>query len=97
MGVSVAILDDYQRVARALGPWDEVGDAAVVTAFDDHVADDDALVQRLTPFEVVVAMRERTPFRASGWSGCRTSGSSSPRAARTPRSTWTPRASWASW
>ena len=33
-----------------------------VTAFDDHVADDDALIERLAPFEIVVAMRERTPF-----------------------------------
>jgi phosphoglycerate dehydrogenase-like enzyme len=62
VGVSVAILDDYQRVARALGPWDELGDAAAVTAFDDHAADDTVLVNRLAPFEVVVAMRERTPF-----------------------------------
>lgn len=58
----VAILDDYQRVALALGPWDQLGDAVQATAFDDHVADDDALVERLAPFPVVVAMRERTPF-----------------------------------
>jgi phosphoglycerate dehydrogenase-like enzyme len=60
--MNVAILDDYQRVAAATGPWEGLGDAAAVTAFDDHVADDDALVERLAPFEVVVAMRERTPF-----------------------------------
>jgi phosphoglycerate dehydrogenase-like enzyme len=62
MSVRVAILDDYQRVAPALGPWEELGDSVAVTAFDDHVAGDDALVARLAPFEVVVAMRERTPF-----------------------------------
>jgi phosphoglycerate dehydrogenase-like enzyme len=62
MSISVAILDDYQRVARTLGPWDELGDGVAITVFDDHVADDDALVERLAPFEVVVAMRERTPF-----------------------------------
>jgi phosphoglycerate dehydrogenase-like enzyme len=62
MSASVAVLDDYQDVACTLGPWDELGDAVTVTAFHDHVADDDALVERLAPFEIVVAMRERTPF-----------------------------------
>jgi phosphoglycerate dehydrogenase-like enzyme len=62
VSIRVAILDDYQGVALALGPWKNLGDAVSVTAFGDHVADDDALVERLAPFEVVVAMRERTPF-----------------------------------
>ena len=62
MSVSVAILDDYQGVALELGPWDDLGDAVTLTPFHDHVAEDDALVARLEPFEVAVAMRERTPF-----------------------------------
>ena len=57
----VAILDDYQGVALGAAPWDDLG-ADEVVAFDDHLADDDALVERLAPFDVVVAMRERTPF-----------------------------------
>jgi phosphoglycerate dehydrogenase-like enzyme len=64
MTTPVAVLDDYQGVAEALGPWDELGDAVSVTAFRDHVDDDDELVARLGAFEVVVAMRERTPFPA---------------------------------
>lgn len=56
----IAVLDDYQQVARELGPWDSLG--AEVDFFADHVADDDALVARLEPYEAVVAMRERTPF-----------------------------------
>ena len=62
MSVSVAILDDYQAIALELGPWDDLGDAVTLTAFDDHLAEDEAVVARLEPFEVVVAMRERTPF-----------------------------------
>jgi phosphoglycerate dehydrogenase-like enzyme len=58
----VAVLDDYQGVALAMGPWETLGDRVRVTAFTDHVADDDALVARLHDFEIVVAMRERTPF-----------------------------------
>jgi phosphoglycerate dehydrogenase-like enzyme len=59
--VRVAILDDYQGVALGAAPWDVLG-AEEVVAFDDTVADDDALVDRLAGFDVVVAMRERTPF-----------------------------------
>jgi phosphoglycerate dehydrogenase-like enzyme len=54
----VAVLDDYQQVARELAPWD----AFDVDFFADHIAADDALIARLEPYEVVVAMRERTPF-----------------------------------
>jgi phosphoglycerate dehydrogenase-like enzyme len=62
MRVRVAVLDDYQQVARRFGPWAALGDDVAVTCFADHVADDDALIERLAPFDVVVAMRERTPF-----------------------------------
>src|SRR5215471_10321631 len=60
----VAVLDDYQRVARSLADWDQLRDAAVVY-FADHAGDADALVDRLAGFDVVVAMRERTAFPAS--------------------------------
>jgi phosphoglycerate dehydrogenase-like enzyme len=56
----VAILDDYQAVALGFADWSGLE----VTAFTDHVASDDALVERLAPYEAVVAMRERTPFTA---------------------------------
>jgi phosphoglycerate dehydrogenase-like enzyme len=62
MRVCVAILDDYQAVALALGPWRELAGAIAPTVFTDHVADAATLVERLAQFEVVVAMRERTPF-----------------------------------
>jgi phosphoglycerate dehydrogenase-like enzyme len=61
--VRVAVLDDYQGVALSLGPWQTLD--ASVSVFRDHVADDDRLVSRLEGFEVVVAMRERTPFTRS--------------------------------
>jgi phosphoglycerate dehydrogenase-like enzyme len=56
----VAILDDYQDVARRFADWS----AFDVTVFNDHVAGDDELVARLEPFDAIVAMRERTPFNA---------------------------------
>ena len=65
MGVKetkVAVLDDYQDAAREFGPWSELGAAAEVTVFTDHVAETDAVVERLAPFDVIVATRERTRF-----------------------------------
>ena len=58
----IAVLDDYQRVAATYADWSAVRKQADVVYFDDHLSDDDALVARLEPFDVVVAMRERTPF-----------------------------------
>jgi len=63
--VAVAVLDDYQRVALDHGPWGRLPDSVEVVAFADHLDDEDALVARLERFEVVVAMRERTPLPRS--------------------------------
>ncbi|HET7387138.1 MAG TPA: D-2-hydroxyacid dehydrogenase family protein [Nocardioidaceae bacterium] len=58
----IAVLDDYQDVALQMADWSEV-DGAVDT-FADHVVDPAKLVERLRPYDVVVLMRERTPFPA---------------------------------
>ncbi|MGA8547370.1 MAG: D-2-hydroxyacid dehydrogenase family protein [Mycobacterium sp.] len=58
----VAILDDYQNVALTMADWSEVAARANITVFTDHLADQDAVVQRLAPFDVVCVMRERTPL-----------------------------------
>ncbi len=60
--VAIAVLDDYQGVALKLADWSVLGDRASVTVFDDHLADADAVVERLLPFDVVCVMRERTPL-----------------------------------
>lgn len=60
--VRVALLDDYQDVALSLADWPQLPGDAQVVAFRDHVANQDALEDRLRDFEVIVAMRERTPF-----------------------------------
>ncbi|ACU96567.1 D-2-hydroxyacid dehydrogenase family protein [Saccharomonospora viridis] len=59
----IAILDDYQNVALELADWDSLN--AEVRVFTEHIADPDELVRRLAGFDVVVAMRERTPFPES--------------------------------
>jgi phosphoglycerate dehydrogenase-like enzyme len=60
----VAILDDYQQVALASTDWSAVRELAGITVFTEHIARTEALVRALEPFDVVVAMRERTFFDA---------------------------------
>ncbi|EUA33825.1 D-isomer specific 2-hydroxyacid dehydrogenase, catalytic domain protein [Mycobacterium xenopi 3993] len=58
----MAILDDYQNVALSMADWSDVAARAEITVFRDHLADPDAVVERLAPFDVVCVMRERTPL-----------------------------------
>lgn len=60
--MKVAILDDYQSVADSMADWSRLPPGTQVQYFHDHLADPDALVRRLKGFQVVMGMRERTPF-----------------------------------
>ena len=60
--VKIAVLDDYQNVALSMADWSVLDGRASVTVFNDHLADPDAVVARLEPFDVVCVMRERTPM-----------------------------------
>ena len=60
--VPVAILDDYQNAALRLADWSVLDGRAAITVFNDHLADVDAVVERLKGFEVLCVMRERTPL-----------------------------------
>jgi phosphoglycerate dehydrogenase-like enzyme len=59
----VAVLDDYQGVALEMANWSALPSDCQVQAFRDHVTDLTALAERLSHFEIVTCMRERTPFR----------------------------------
>ncbi|MGY1601641.1 D-2-hydroxyacid dehydrogenase family protein [Geodermatophilus sp. SYSU D00815] len=58
----IAVLDDYQYVAATYADWSRLPEPVEVVEFADHVDDLKTLVRRLQPFDVIVAMRERTPF-----------------------------------
>ncbi len=61
----VAILDDYQQVSLASTYWSAVRSLGEIDVFTEHIARTEALVRALEPFDVIVAMRERTYFDAS--------------------------------
>jgi phosphoglycerate dehydrogenase-like enzyme len=58
----VAILDDYQDAAGRMADWASLPRGVEVVVFRDHLAAEAAVAARLADFDVVVAMRERTPF-----------------------------------
>lgn len=62
MPLRVAILDDYQNVALQFADWSPLKDKVAITVFDKPFASSDEAVQALQDFEIVCAMRERTPF-----------------------------------
>lgn len=61
----IAILDDYAKAALDLADWGSLPAGFEAVAFDDNLVDHDALAARLADFDVVCAMRERTPFPAA--------------------------------
>jgi len=63
----IAVLDDYQGVAGPLADWPTL--EADVVFFHDHIADQERLLWELAGFDVVVLMRERTPFPRSTLEG----------------------------
>ena len=63
--MKVAVLDDYQSVAESLADWSKLPPDTEVVYFSDHLTSEDALAERLTEFDVVMGMRERTPFPRS--------------------------------
>jgi phosphoglycerate dehydrogenase-like enzyme len=61
----VAVLDDYQGVALKMADWSRLPSDTTVQVFKDHLSQEQAVAERLKDFDVVVAMRERTPFPRS--------------------------------
>ncbi|MFB7574501.1 D-2-hydroxyacid dehydrogenase family protein [Streptomyces sp. NPDC056165] len=61
--MKVAVLDDYQNVALSLADWDSLH--AQVDVFSEPFTHETAVVAVLADYDVIVAMRERTPFPSS--------------------------------
>ncbi len=58
----VAVLDDWQRLARDSADWAPLERRAEVTFFDKPIGGPDEVARQLAGFDIVLAMRERTPF-----------------------------------
>jgi phosphoglycerate dehydrogenase-like enzyme len=58
--LKLAILDDYQRVALQSADWKKLG--LEIQVFDKAFASQDEAAEKLKPFDILCAMRERTAF-----------------------------------
>ncbi|MFI9269590.1 D-2-hydroxyacid dehydrogenase family protein [Kitasatospora sp. NPDC052896] len=65
MRIRCAVLDDYQGVALTMADWSSIAGTVDVTSHPRHFADPDELVAAIGDCEIVVVMRERTPFPAA--------------------------------
>jgi len=54
----VAILDDYQSVARSMADWSRLGPDVEIVSFDRHLSEAEA-ADKLAAFDVLCIMRER--------------------------------------
>ncbi len=61
----IAVLDDWQGIARQSADWSALQARADVTFFADAFADEADAAARLADFDILLAMRERTHFTAS--------------------------------
>jgi phosphoglycerate dehydrogenase-like enzyme len=60
-----AILDDYQNAALGMADWSVINSEVDVKVFRERIMSEDELISVLNNYEIIVIMRERTPFSAS--------------------------------
>lgn len=63
--LTCTILDDYQNAALTCADWSALHGRVELARFDRAFADEDSAAAALAGFDIIVAMRERTPFPAS--------------------------------
>ncbi len=58
----IAVLDDWQGVARSSADWSRLAARVEVVFFEEPFKNADAIAKALAGFEIIIAMRERTRF-----------------------------------
>ncbi|BAQ74883.1 D-isomer specific 2-hydroxyacid dehydrogenase family protein [Pseudomonas sp. Os17] len=64
MTLQIAVIDDWQDVAREVVDWSVLQCIGQVSFLHDYPGERELLVQRLLPYQVICVMRERTLFDA---------------------------------
>ena len=63
--MKIAIIDDWQGVAQSSADWSRLAARAELIFFADAFGSEDDAAQRLADFDIILTMRERTPFPES--------------------------------
>jgi phosphoglycerate dehydrogenase-like enzyme len=64
----IAVLDDFENVADTVPAFDKLRSRADVTILRERLDSFEKLVQTLSPFDIILLMRERTQFTAKEYS-----------------------------
>ena len=60
--IKIAVLDDYQEVSQKMADWSLLSKRAHVEIFTKGIEESSGVPDVLSGFQVISAMRERTPF-----------------------------------
>jgi phosphoglycerate dehydrogenase-like enzyme len=58
----IAVLDDFEKIAATVPAFERLKSRAEVTILRDRLDSSDKIVETLRPFDMILLMRERTPF-----------------------------------
>lgn len=64
MKLKCVILDDYQNAALSVTDWSVIEDRVDIRSLSQHFCDQNQLIDHIKDCEIVIIMRERTPFTA---------------------------------
>ncbi|MEH7387110.1 D-2-hydroxyacid dehydrogenase family protein [Bacillus sp. JJ1521] len=59
------ILDDYQNIALKIADWSLLSNEVEISSINKHIDNEDELVAAIQDYEIIIIMRERTPFPGS--------------------------------
>jgi phosphoglycerate dehydrogenase-like enzyme len=62
--MKIAVLDDYQHLARQLADWSALEDRCVIDVFHRRLSDGE-ITDRLAPYDILSLVRERTALPGS--------------------------------
>src|SRR4051812_10448182 len=62
--MKIAILDDYQQIAHKAADWKSLPPGTEVKSFAQFIPSPAEVIKQLQPYDVIIAMRERTRFSA---------------------------------
>ncbi|MDB2478845.1 D-2-hydroxyacid dehydrogenase family protein [Alphaproteobacteria bacterium] len=60
--LKVAVLDDYQNVTRHFASWETLSEKIELKVFNEYIGYDPHLSEKLSDYDVLCLMRERTPL-----------------------------------
>ena len=63
--IKVGILDDYQNVTHHFANWEKLSEKIELKIFNEYIGDDPNLSEKLSDYDVLCLMRERTPLPRS--------------------------------